>query len=128
MKNKALNMLIILGYCVPYAFLSMYEDITNRSMLLYCVMIVAMGLLCWATIKRNNIYLLVVGNILSCVVSCICINIFRTEKWSWYFKPFTAIQLAIVISAVALIIHVLAWVASKKRITNPGFSKSLTFF
>lgn len=115
MKKKVWIGLIILGFCVPYSFLSMYDDIMNRSMLLYGVMIVAMGVLCWGAIKMKNMYPLMIGNTFSCIVSCVCINLFRTEEWGWYFKPLTAYQLAIGIAVVSFLIQISVWSASMKK-------------
>lgn len=115
MRKKILFGLTLLGYCVPYAFLSMYGDAERGTMMLYGVMAAAMGLLCWGTVKLKSVYTLLAGNILSCAVSCLCVSRLQTEKWEWYFKPLSAIQLVIFISVIALAIQAAVWASVSKK-------------
>lgn len=107
MRKKVLTGFVFLGYCIPYSFFALYGDVSYGSMILYVVMIVAMGILCWETVKLNRTHILAVGNVLSCLFSCFCINVFQTEEWNSYFKPFTAVQLSIAISVVAFIVQMI---------------------
>ena len=115
MRKFTLHILTVLGYCIPYAFLSMYTDVTNGSMVMYAVMVAAMGLLCWGAIKLKSLFTLLAGNVLSCTVSLLCVMCFQTAAWTGYFKPLTAIQLVVVISIIALVIQLGVWAVTKKR-------------
>ena len=115
MKKSTLHILTVLGYCIPYAFLSMYADVTNRSMVMYAVMVAAMGMLCWGAIKLKSLSTLLAGNVLSCTVSLLCVMCFQTAAWTGYFKPLTAIQLAVVISIIALVIQLGVWAVTKEK-------------
>ena len=117
MKKTTLHTLTVLGYCIPYAFLSMYADVTSGSMVMYAVMAAAMGLLCWGAIKLKSLFTLLAGNVLSCTVSLLCVMCFQTAAWTGYFKPLSAIQLAFVLSLIASVIQVVVWSASKKQKT-----------
>ncbi len=118
MKRKNSYSLILLGYCVPYAFLAMYADAVYRTLLLYGVLLAAMWLLCRASGKINQLSALVIGNVLSCVSSCIFVSRFLTdENWGFYFKPLRTTTLVLIISAAAFLIQLFIWpnFSSKKR-------------
>jgi len=115
MKNKTVCGVLLLGYCVPYAFFAMYGDAEAHTMLLYGLLIAAMGLLCLGCVKAGNLSVLMIGNILSCVTSLICVNGVRNEKWIWYFKPFRAASLVVFISLIASIIQIAIWKAASKK-------------
>ncbi len=115
MKHKAVCGALLLGYCVPYVFFAMYGDAEAHTMLLYGLLIAAMGLLCRGCIKAGSLSVLVIGNILSCVMSLICVNGIQSEKWVWYFKPFRAVFLAVFISLIASIIQIAVWKAASKK-------------
>lgn len=85
----------------------MYGDATYDTMLLYVLMIVALSVLCFSIIKSKEFTVVIFGNILSFITSYICIQQFYTDKWDWYFKPFTANGLLIVISVIAVLIQLL---------------------
>ena len=92
-KNWLIRILLLIGYCVPYAFLSINGDATSRTMLFYGVMVVAFALLCCASIKTNNMAIVFIGNVLSFVSSYIVATFGDLEAMAWYFKPFPVIIL-----------------------------------
>ena len=108
MKNWSKRILLLIGYSFPYAFLAMNGDATSGTMLFYGVMIVCFASLCVFSIKTQNIRALVIGNILSYISSYLFMLQNQTEKWEWYFKPFTGNMLLKIISIVAFIIQLLA--------------------
>ena len=84
---------------IPYPFLAMWEDATYGSCYLYGVMLLA-HLFLWRIANRKGLgRLLFLGNSLSLLPSLLCIHLFQTEKWLWYFKPFSAEQLAFFLCA-----------------------------
>lgn len=117
-KKWIIRILLLIAYCVPYAFLSINGDANYGTMMFYGVMVVAFFLLCLVSIKTNNIANIFIGNILSFVSSGISLMFGDLEAMSWYFKPFTAQSLLMVISIVVMIIQVSALVVYKIRSRN----------
>ncbi len=105
MKRTLIRILLILGYCIPFVFLAMNEDATSGTLWFYLVMIIGFGALCYVSAKSKNTWIVVVGNILSFASSCIFTYYFRTEKWGWYFKPFTPYQSIIFETIFAFVIQ-----------------------
>lgn len=114
MKSKVISAGILIMYCVPYAFLGMYGDAEYRTMLLYALLIAGMGLLCWGCIRMKSFPVLLIGNVLSCAVSFICIYGSQLYKLGWYFKPFSVTSLALGISVISLLVQLAAWVACRE--------------
>ena len=117
-KKWIIRILLLIAYCVPYAFLSINGDANYGTMMFYGVMVGAFFLLCLVSIKTNNIANIFIGNILSFVSSSISLMFGDLEAMSWYFKPFTAQSLLMVISIVVMIIQVSALVVYKIRSRN----------
>ena len=117
-KKWIIRILLLIAYCVPYAFLSINGDANYGTMMFYGVMVVAFFLLCLVSIKTNNIANIFIGNILSFVSSSISLMFGDLEAMSWYFKPFTVQSLLMVISIVVMIIQVSALVVYKIRSRN----------
>ena len=116
---RKIMLLALVGYCIPFSFLGMYGDATFGSMWLYALTIIGYGFLCWFCIRYCSLTTLILGNVLSCGVSVVCVELFQTEKWAWYFKPFTAMNMVIVISVAAFIIQLVIWLVTKNRQKSP---------
>lgn len=104
-KAWIVRALLLIAYCIPFAFLSVNGDATSGTMLFYGVMIVGFALLCWRALKTNNVAVLYIGNILSFVSSYAVAKMSGLEPMGHYFKPFTSYSLIVAISVVALIVH-----------------------
>ena len=117
-KNWFIKILLLIGYCVPYAFLSINGDATSGTMLFYGVMVAAFTLLCWGSIKTKNMAIVFIGNILSFVSSYIVAALGNLEEMAWYFKPFTAQSLLITISIAATVIQAIVVVVCKAKDKN----------
>ena len=116
-KSWIIKALLLIVYCVPFAFLSVNGDATSGTMLFYGVMIVGFALLCWGALKKNNVAVLYIGNVLSFVSSYAVAKLSGLEPMGHYFKPFTSYSLIVAISVVVLIVHtiiVLIYRAKKK--------------
>ena len=100
MKNKGLHILYVLLCAIPYPFLAMWEDASFGSCWCYAGMFLAHLFLYRAAKGKGLGRLLLLGNGLSLLLSLLCIQLFQTEKWLWYFKPFSAVQLAVSLVAV----------------------------
>lgn len=97
--------LLLIGYGIPFAFLSMYGDASHDTMLLYGVMIAGFGLLSFGVIKTRQFIMVAVGNAFSVASSCLCMQLLYNRRWDGYFKPFTATGLLLVISMAAFLIQ-----------------------
>lgn len=95
--------LLWIGYCVPFAFLSVNGDATSGSMFFYGVMIAGFALLCWGALKTNHFSVIYIGNILSFISSYTVAKLSGLEPMRHYFKPFTSYSLIVAISVVVLI-------------------------
>ena len=106
-KAWVIRALLLITYCIPFAFLSVNGDATSGTMLFYGVMIVGFALLCWGALKTNNVAVLYIGNILSFVSSSAVAKLSRLKPMGHYFKPFTSHSLIVAISIVVLIVHII---------------------
>lgn len=118
MKNSIAKTLLILGYCVPFVFLAMHEDVTAGTLWFYLIMLTGFGALCYGCIKIKSPWIVAVGNILSFASSCIFTYFLRTEKWGWYFKPFTPYQAIVFETAFASLVQILFIVHNKRKTRN----------
>lgn len=107
--------LLLMGYCIPFAFLSMYGDATYDTMLVYGLMIVGLSVLCFGVIKSKQFIVAILGNTLSFITSYICVQEFYSDIWGWYFKPFTANGLLVVISVIGALVQLLFVYNSYRR-------------
>ena len=69
MKKAGLNFLILCLYCFPFGYFSIYTDFTERSMLGYLIMIIITSTIAFGGKYSNNVLSLIIGNILSVIVS-----------------------------------------------------------
>lgn len=117
MKNIWIHrILLLLGYCVPFAFLSVNGDAQSRTMLFYVIMVISFAGLCIISLKTSNIPIIYVGNILSFASSYIVGKISGLEPMGYYFKPFTSYFLIFMISILATILQtVLVLSVSRKQ-------------
>ena len=116
-KQWTIRALLLIVYCVPFAFLSVNGDATLGTMLFYGVMIAGFALLCWGALKTKNVAVLYIGNCLSFLSSYTTAKLFGLEPMGYYFKPFTSHSLIVAISLVALIVHtiILLFYKAKKK-------------
>jgi hypothetical protein len=104
MRKLVIGLLIVSLYCFPYVYFSMHQDFTNGTMLGYLLMIVVTSLLAFIGKVFSNSGSLVIGNILSVLISMYFITeMTGNDRWSGYFKPLTPYQLLIMVSFLNLI-------------------------
>lgn len=115
MKKIFIKILLLLGYCIPFVFLAMNEDATVGTLWFYLVMIIGFCGLCYFSAKTKNSWIVIVGNILSFLSSCIFAWNFQTEKWEYYFKPFLPNQLIIFETVIAVVIQLIVAVCLVKK-------------
>jgi len=110
MKSFDKKDLFILGYCVPYVFLSMNFDASNGSAWFYLVTAAAFFVLTAVAINYKNIKMLVIGNLITTAFTMILVAAFQTEKWGWYFKPFSAYSMAAFLSVMAFLVQFICYI------------------
>lgn len=104
MRRIGANLLIICFYCFPFVYFSMYKDFENGSMIGYLMMIIITSLLAFFGKLSNHMKPIIIGNIVSACISFYFISIVTSnERWDFYFKPLTPIQLLILVSFLNLI-------------------------
>ena len=104
MKKIAIGILIVLLYCFPFVYFSMYLDFASGSMLGYLFMIAITSLLAFFGKIFSNSTSLIIGNILSVIISFYFIGeMMGNERWGFYFKPLTPYQLLTWVSFLNLI-------------------------
>lgn len=114
-RTGAIRFLLLLLYCIPFAFLSVYGDATSGTMMFYVVMLVGFALLCWGALRTKNIPIIFIGNIASYVFSCIAAKLSSLGPMGEYFKPFTSQSLIILLSVVCIFVHIIiVWLYTKK--------------
>ena len=121
-KNWLVRAALLIMYGVPYVFLSINGDATSGTLIYYGIMILAFSLLCWVSNKTHNVPIVFVGNIISFISSWVFAAVFDLDAMSWYFKPFTAQSLLLVVSVVifviqAIVVSILVW---KKHKNSSG--------
>lgn len=115
-KTTLIRILLLIAYCVPFAFLSVNGDATSGTMLFYGIMIAGFVLLCWEAVRTNNVPILYIGNVISFAFSYAVAKLSGLEPMGHYFKPFTSYGLIIAISVVAIIIQtVIVLICARKK-------------
>ena len=118
MKNQWLiRILLLIAYGVPFSFLCVYGDASSGTMIYYGVMIAGVALLCWGALKTQNVPVLYVGNALSLASSYAVAKLSHLDPMGYYFKPFTAYSLMVIISVAAAIVQtvIVVYYARGKR-------------
>ena len=88
------------------------------------LLILAFGALCYGSVKTKSHWIVVVGNILSLVSTCVFTMLFQTEKWGWYFKPFTPYQAIVFETVFAFVIQIIVVICSLRNQRRKEVHKS----
>lgn len=116
MKKWMVRLGILLAGGCPYVFWGMYADAAYGSVGGYLPLLVWAALLFWLTARTRDIPALPAGNLISFLSSYWFAAHCQLEKWSWYFKPFTALGFLKAASAALLLVQgVLLWLVLVKR-------------
>ena len=107
--------LLLIAYCIPFAFLAVNGDAVWGTMLFYGIMIVGFSLLCWRTLKVDHVSILYIGNALSFSTSYLIAKLSGLEPMGDYFKPFTSYSLTVVISLISMIAHTVVVLIHRKK-------------
>ena len=115
MKKTIVRIILLLCYCIPFVFLAMNEDAAKGTLWFYLVMILGFTALCYLCIKTKNYSIVIIGNLLSFISSCIFVLSFYTDKWEYYFKPFLPNELIIFETVIAFLIQIIFVIHHSKK-------------
>lgn len=102
-KTWLIRILLLIVYCVPYAFFAIKGDAISGTMMFYGVMIVGFSLLCWGAIKTNNHSICIYRKCSKLYFFLHSSRYWGIRRYAWYFKPFTVQTLLIGISIVVVV-------------------------
>lgn len=114
---KIKQILILIGYTIPWAFLALYGDKELHTSLFYVLIFLfslILGLLCR---KTRCFKLSIAGNLLSFLLSLLC-TLTRTDWEDWYFIPFGIAGWVIVLSLFSWMVQFVIW--NYKREMGPA--------
>ena len=124
-KTWLIRVLLLIAYCVPFAYLSVKGDVTSGTMLYYGVMIVSFVILYRCALKTDNVQIIFIGNILSFMSSYLTAKLSQLDPMGWYCKPFTSHSLIVAISVVSLISQaIIVWRRSRKQWNAQGCDRT----
>ena len=124
-KTWLMGALLLIAYCVPFAYLSVKGDVTSGTMLYYAVMIVSFAILYRCALKTDNVPIIFIGNILSFMFSYLMAKLSQLDPMGWYCKPFTSHSLIVAISVVSLISHaIIVWRRGRKQRNAQGCDRT----
>ncbi len=119
MKYRAIRSIMLLMSMIPYVYLAMLDDIRNRSIQGYILIIFAYVVIVNMTIRTNSLHLALLGNAVSFAMSYALVYGTKTERWTYYFKPLSPEMLLIVITSVLVIIQLIFY----KKYRGKGINK-----
>ena len=114
-KTQKFRIIMLIAYCIPYAYLAVWGDGVQGTMIFYGVMVIGLSLLCWGAIKTNDLPLLSAGNIATFTSSWFAARFTDLAPMGEYFKPFTSLTLIATISLIALGLQNLTFMISTRK-------------
>lgn len=111
--------IFLVGYLIPFSFLSMYIDFRFGSLAGYLMMLIIPALLAFNLQRLSKPYLVFLGNIVSIIISWVFLfNMSGNSGWGIYFKPFTPIVMLTLISILQLIPQLIVMVIVQYRVSK----------
>lgn len=115
MNKNISNIVVLIGFSIPYVFLAMFEDLRFGSMWIYGLMILALITLTRYSIKCSIFIPQFIGNIISYCGSYYLISLQQGDKWGRYFKPFSPLGLLNLVTILIIVPQVIRWIMSTLR-------------
>ncbi|MBR4036101.1 MAG: hypothetical protein IKJ05_05165 [Oscillospiraceae bacterium] len=112
--KKRISVLIILLFCIPYAFLGVHLELAGWALWGYFLALAMPCLLSAQAGKLNKKSIVRAGNILSLASSLFCAVCFSTERWWSFCKPFTPTGVVIVISFFMYCSSYVGWIVREE--------------
>lgn len=104
MKKIVINIIIVLLFCFPYAYLALKTDFEQASMIGYIPLIGASIVLSVIGTTFKCTPSVIVGNIASLIVSYYFVSHYSGgDRWEGYFKPFDSTIMLYIISILNII-------------------------
>ncbi|MDO5718995.1 MAG: hypothetical protein Q4P34_08420 [Tissierellia bacterium] len=102
---------------IPYAFLSLYIDANHSSYAIfgYMGMLIIIGIISFLAGKKGQIKYTLTATMISALASYILSVKFLGKEWNYYFIPFEAKNLAILICIISIIAQSVAFKRFKEK-------------
>ncbi|WP_432361489.1 hypothetical protein [Sporosarcina sp. UB5] len=114
MKLNKYTILLLAVYCIPFVFLSMYDDYKNYSMIVYGLMIIAVWYFAFLAKRKSSFIVLLIANILSFLSSYSWVlRVNKVEEWEGYFKPFSSVQLLVLVTVLIILLQVAVYLFTR---------------
>ncbi|WOV87005.1 hypothetical protein QWT69_14170 [Sporosarcina oncorhynchi] len=112
-NNYAIMLLIV--YCVPFVFLSMYDDYKNYSMIVYGITLVIIVFFAFLAKRKSSLMVLITANILSFLSSYFWVKrMDEMEDWGYYFKPLEPSQLVMLVTVLGVLLQLIVFLLTKR--------------
>ena len=114
MKLNKFAIIILAVYCIPFVFLSMYDDYKNYSMIVYGLMIIIVWYFAFLAKRKSSFLVLLIANILSFLSSYIWVlRVNKIEEWQGYFKPFSSVQALVFFTILIVLLQVVVYLFTR---------------
>lgn len=121
MKLNKYTILLLAVYCIPFVFLSMYDDYKNYSMIVYGLMIIVIWYLAFLEKRKSSFIVLLIANILSFLSSYSWVlRVNKIEEWEGYFKPLSSVQLLVLVTVLIVLLQVAVCLFTRPAKTGKG--------
>ena len=107
MTVKKKDILLLILYCVPWIFLTLYGDWAYGMAWQYGLILALMAV--GAGVLGENGKALMMGNILSLGCSLLMVKLAGFDQLNHYFKPFTAYGWVAVLTGLSGMMQMLVW-------------------
>ncbi|MCM3711464.1 hypothetical protein [Sporosarcina luteola] len=106
MKLNKYTLLLLAVYCIPFVFLSMYNDYKNYSIIVYGLMIIAVWYFASLAKRKSSFFVLLIANILSFLSSYFWVlRVNKVEEWEGYFKPFSSDKFLVFVTVLIVLLQ-----------------------
>lgn len=108
------SLLILIVYCTPFAFLSMYDDLTNKTIIVYGVTILVICFFAFLAKRKSSLIVLLLANVLTFVHSFFWVTrVAEFEEKGYYIAPFTPVSLLISVTIVFGLLQIAIYLVTK---------------
>lgn len=107
MKLNKNTLLILAVYCIPFVFLSMYDDLKNYSMIVYGLSVIVICYCAYLAKRKSSFIVLLAANTLSFFSSYFWIkSVAEIQEKGYYFSPLTPVQLLVAVTILFFLLQV----------------------
>ena len=115
--KKTIAIIAMLGYACPFVYGAMFQDFSSWSMAGYMFMLVVTPVLAVVCSKAWGLKAVFLGNLITFFVSYyLIVGVEDVERWEYYFKPLTPVQMLVFVSVgIGLLQLVVVKIMKKKE-------------